>query len=78
MITIVNNKLKMWEELAMPYLRHYLSFIWRCWGKWWQTSVPAKVWTGHLFEDGTHGVPKHVRGDFVHLLCIYPVHVKLF
>jgi len=27
MITIVNNKLKMWEELVMPYLRHYPSFI---------------------------------------------------
>jgi hypothetical protein len=24
-----------------------------------------------LFDDGTPGVPKHVGGDFVHLLCLY-------
>ena len=22
-------------------------------------------------DDGTHGVPKHVQGDFVHLSCLY-------
>jgi len=21
--------------------------------------------------DGTHGVPKHIKGDIVHLLCVY-------
>jgi hypothetical protein len=30
-----------------------------------------------LPDDGTHGVPKHVGGDYVHLLCIYASALKV-
>jgi hypothetical protein len=33
--------------------------------------VSTTLTTVKAFEDGTHGLPKHVGGDFVHLLCIY-------
>jgi hypothetical protein len=29
------------------------------------------------YQDGSHGMPKHVGGEFLHLLVHFPVQVRL-
>jgi len=42
----------------------------------WLWCIQLTTWW--LPDDGTHGMPKHIEGDFfVHLLCIYSTAFKV-